>query len=98
VSLTVIFRPEAEEDLRQAFNWYKEQRKGLGIEFLQSIDASISSIQHNPEAYPFVYKNIHRTLVRRFPYGIFYIVDKEVISIIACFHFRQSPKHWQSRK
>lgn len=98
MSYAVTFRPEAEEDLISAFRWYEEQCKGLGLEFFQVVDSRVSSIQGNPEAYPIIYQNVRRALLRRFPYGIFYIVDKEVISIIACFHFRRNPIHWQERK
>lgn len=98
MSFTVTFRPEAEEDLLEAFRWYEEQSGGLGSEFFQSVEVCISNIQGNPEAYPVIYKTIRRALLQRFPFGIFYIVDKKVISIIACFHFRRNPKHWQKRK
>lgn len=27
---SLVFRPEAAEDLRQAYRWYEEQRAGLG--------------------------------------------------------------------
>ena len=31
---TVIVRPEAENDLKEAFSWYEDKRKGLGYDFL----------------------------------------------------------------
>ena len=98
MSFNATFRPEAEEDLLEAFHWYEEQNRGLGSEFFQSVEVCISNIQSNPEAYPIIYKTIRRALLRRFPFGIFYVVDKEVITIIACFHFRRDPSHWQKRK
>lgn len=30
----VIIRPEAEDDLKEAFIWYEDRRKGLGYNFL----------------------------------------------------------------
>ena len=40
---TIIIRPEADIELQDAFSWYEAQSKGLGLEFIRSIDASLSS-------------------------------------------------------
>jgi toxin ParE1/3/4 len=45
-----------------------------------------------------LYKDIRRALLRRFPYGIFYLVEPEQIVILACFHARRHPKQWQRRR
>lgn len=97
MSFAVTFRPEAEKDLLEAFRWYEEQSRGLGSELFQSVEVCIANIQSNPEAYPIIYKTIHRALLRRFPFGIFYIIEGETIIVLACFHFRRNPKHWQRR-
>ena len=34
----LIVEPEAELDLEQAVNWYNEQRRGLGREFIERVD------------------------------------------------------------
>jgi hypothetical protein len=34
MSFTVIFEPDAEQDVIEAFQWYEEQSFGLGGEFL----------------------------------------------------------------
>jgi plasmid stabilization system protein ParE len=35
--------------------------------------------------------------VRRFPYGIFFLLKETRIVVIACFHGRRNPRHWQLR-
>ncbi|MCU7500490.1 MAG: type II toxin-antitoxin system RelE/ParE family toxin, partial [Ignavibacteria bacterium] len=81
----LFFRPEAERELIEAVNWYEERIKGLGSSFLLSIEAAIDSISRNPKAYPKIYKNIRRILIRRFPFGIYYFVEKERIIVLAVF-------------
>jgi hypothetical protein len=44
----ILFRPEAETELMEAASWYEERGKGLGAEFLRSLDAAISAIERNP--------------------------------------------------
>ena len=90
----IIIRPDAEADLQIAFHWYEDEAEGLGSEFLRCIDAAISSIDRSPEAYSFLYKNIRRILVRRFPYGIFYLTEKDRIIVLAVLHFRRDPNRW----
>ena len=62
----LVIRPEAEAELKNAFDWY-EQLPGLGSHFILSVDAVINSILRNPQQYPVVYRNVRRALTRRFP-------------------------------
>ncbi|MEM7593126.1 MAG: type II toxin-antitoxin system RelE/ParE family toxin [Cyanobacteria bacterium P01_A01_bin.83] len=93
----ILIQQEAELDLQDAFNWYESNSRGLGSEFIRAIDASLSQIQRNPFAYQVVYRELRRKLIRRFPYGIFYLIESETIYVIACFHVKRSPQHWRRR-
>jgi len=37
----LVIRPEAEQDMQDAFGWYEDRVPGLGREFLRCVDASI---------------------------------------------------------
>jgi len=93
----LIIRPEAEQDIRQAHSWYEQQNKGLGLSFVASLDAAFSNIQRSPLIYAKIHKYIRRALIRRFPYGIFYFVKPSEIIILAVFHAKRNPAHWQRR-
>ena len=93
----LIVRPEAEKELAEAYEWYEAQVQGLGSDFLLHVEAALSSLQRSPQWYPVVYKNVHRCLVRRFPYGIFYLVDKERIIVLGILHARRDPRTWRDR-
>lgn len=98
----LLIRPEAELEIADALNWYKLQAEGLSSEFLRAVDACMNSVERIPLAYPIVHKNIRRALLRKFPYGIFFVYetneDEEHIIVLACFHARRDPKGWQSRE
>ena len=68
----LVIAPEAELDIAEAYVWYERRRIGLGEEFLSSVDACMESIRRQPEMYPLVHENYRRSLIRRFPYAIFY--------------------------
>jgi plasmid stabilization system protein ParE len=91
MSYSLTIRPEAELDIQDAFTWYETQSSQLGSEFVRAIDVSLSGIGRNPFAYPFIRKPIRRALIRRFPFGIFYVVDQNAIAIIACLHGKRDP-------
>ena len=93
----LIVHPEAETDLLNTFSWYQEQEKDLGLKFLRCVAASISSINRSPKIFPAVYKGIRRTLIRKFPYAIFYILEEHRIIVLAVLHVRRHPIRWQSR-
>ncbi len=69
----------------------------MGSEFIRAFDASLSAIQRIPFACLIVYREIRRKLMRRFPYGIFYVLESETIYIIACFHVKRDPLQWKRR-
>lgn len=94
---SLIVRPEAEEDIISAYSWYESQRVGLGDEFLYKIEDSFGIIKQNPNICRCILKKIRRKLMQRFPYAIFYVFEKDIISIIAVIHVKRHPKHWKER-
>lgn len=98
MSHQVVIRPEAEDDLAQAFVWYEEHRLGLGHRFLLSVEVTLTAIRENPEAFPQVHRDIRRALVRRFPYGVFYVVEPSTVVVHAVFHASRDPKSWRERR
>jgi len=46
---TVIFRPGAEAELRDAYAWYEARESGLGSEFMRAVDASLQLVRHHPQ-------------------------------------------------
>jgi toxin ParE1/3/4 len=90
-------RKPAQADITDAARWYEQRDKGLGAEFLRALDACFSSIQRSPESHALVHPRLRRALLRRFPYGVFYVVEKQRISVIACLHVRRRPDVWKRR-
>ena len=93
----VIIRPEAENDLKETFLWYEDKRKGLGHDFLLHIDAGIRFIERNPNIYKSEYKGSKKHLVKRFPYKIIYITEKETVFILAVIHTKRNPELTKKR-
>jgi plasmid stabilization system protein ParE len=95
--MILYIRPEAEVDIEEAASWYEKQSEGLGYEFLNEVEKAYKTILENPSLYPAVYRDTHRTLIHRFPFGIFYRIEKGFIVIIAVMHGSRDPKRWKKR-
>ena len=95
--MKVIFRPEAEDELIEAIDWYEARSPGLGAELLRCVDACVERMIRQPESYPIVHRETRMGIVRRFPYLVLYRISDEAISIIAVFHAKRNPKIWEAR-
>ena len=93
----LFLRPEAERDIAGAYRWYEERRSGLGEEFLGCLEAAFETIRRNPTLPRRVHREVRRVLVRRFPYGVHYVVEAERLVVLAVFHGRRDPEVWESR-
>ncbi len=93
----IIIQPAAEAEITEAFRWYEDKSEGLGSEFMRALDATLSAIQRNPTSHAAIHKQVRRALLRRFPYGLFYLYESEKVIVIACFHARRDPRQWQDR-
>lgn len=97
MKIDIIIQPDAANDILETAKWYDNNLNGLGESFIDSIDSAINSVQHNPEAYPKVYKKLRRVLLKKFPFGLFYLYESYKIIVIAVFHVSRSPKEWKKR-
>lgn len=100
MTLKIVFRRAAARDLRDARDWYDEQRPGLGDEFVLSVEAAVELIQRMPNSYQVVEptRSIRRVLAHRFPYAIYYVVENQRIVVLAALHVARDPTVWQGRK
>ena len=93
----VRLREEADRDLEEAASWYERQRSGLGQEFLDEVLTTLQSISDHPSLYPEVHRNTQRVLMPRFPFGIYFRVERSHIVIVAVMHGSRHPRRWQNR-
>ena len=90
-------RPEAELDALDAGAWYEGERTGLGTEFLAELRATFSRIEEGPQRFPVVIREVRRAILRRFPFGVFFIIESDGAIVLAITHLRRQPSVWQRR-
>ncbi|MDP2211335.1 MAG: type II toxin-antitoxin system RelE/ParE family toxin [Candidatus Aquicultor sp.] len=77
----VLIRPEAEDDLREAFSWYEDKRRGLGHDFLLQVEAGLRFIERCPSINSPGYKETRNRLIKRFPYKIIYLTEESRVVV-----------------
>jgi plasmid stabilization system protein ParE len=95
----VILRiqPRARADAEQAAAWYEEQQPGLGIEFVLELDAAVERAMASPLAYEKILDDVRRTLLRRFPYAVYFLYESGLVEVFAILHQHRIVEEWQSR-
>lgn len=97
VRLPVILRPEAEQDLISARDWYDQQRAGLGDEFVAEVSVVFDRLAATPKLFAAIWQDVRACRVRRFPYVVYYRVLADCVEILAVLHGSRDPSAWQSR-
>lgn len=97
MKLNVYLRQEAEKDIEDAAIWYESQREGLGQEFLDAVLLALDTISENPGIYPVLHRQTRRTVLRRFPFGIFFRVEEGSVLVFAVMHGSRHPQRWKKR-
>jgi hypothetical protein len=87
---------EAQEDLTQGFHFYESREPGLGSYFIDCLFSDIDSL--------FIYAGIHqvvfahhRCLSKRFPFAIYYSIEKQLVRVHAVLDCRRDPSWTRKR-
>ena len=91
MNYTFHLRPELLEDAKLAFQWYEDASTGLGHEFLRCHFAALAAIRRQPLIYRKVYGNFRRILLGRFPYAIYFRIEREEIVVYLLVHCARNP-------
>ena len=94
MTLPVVFRRRFQHDLGAGFDWYEEQRFGLGEEFLSAVQSTLRSIEQFPEMFVSIHSNVRRAIVSRFPFAVFYLVESRRVVALRVLHTARDPKLW----
>jgi hypothetical protein len=62
---------------------------------LSAVDVTLSALGQNPFQYQVVSGQLRRAKLRRFPYGLLYVVSDRQVTVLSCVHGRRDPKIWQ---
>lgn len=77
----------------QIEDWYEDQHKYFRAHFSRSA----LLLEHMPGMFPKFLGDIRRTVLRKFPYNIYYVIEADVVVILAVIYSGRNPKYIHSR-
>ena len=83
--------------MAEAQEWYEERETGLGRHFVEAVDDTLASIEKNPLAFASIRNVVRRALTKKFPYGVFYLVEGQVVVVLPILHQARDPELWTRR-
>jgi hypothetical protein len=90
----------AENDLADGYWFYERQHVGLGDYFRVNLAADIESLALTGGIHE-LDLGFHRAMAKRFPYGIYYLIDGDKLIVAAVLDLRREPlwirEHLNSR-
>lgn len=85
-------RPLASGEIIEAYDWYEQQREGLGMEFLNELNNFYNSLLENPYTHSYYEKPVREGKINRFPYLVIYeVFDDSEIIIYSVFMSKKDP-------
>ena len=79
-------------DIQQAREWHDAKEPGLGDQFLQRVNETMTRIGQNPTPVPDDHRRRSKGQPRQFKYGIWYRVKADGSVVVACLHHRQQQR------
>jgi len=87
----IQYTASALADIETAYNWYEDQKEGLGDQFLADVRETAARIDANPRGYEKRIKEARKANLRQFPYALWFKVENDNL-VIACLHQRRDPR------
>ena len=97
VAYRLKFSGRALRETGEAVDWYESQSAGLGLEFEAALELQLRRLEQAPLLYTELFPGVKRTLLPRFPYGVFYAVRNDLVHVLAVIHQSRNPKRWPGR-
>ena len=88
-------RAAAGRDVRDAARWYETQRPGLGDRFVAEVDRLFARVAEAPLQFPEIADDVHRALLKAFPYAVYFAIDAEMVIVLAVLHLHRRPDEWR---
>jgi len=95
--MRIRFLEAAQREVDDAVAWYDEREEDLGRDFLDELDRAIRRIKSFPLASTEIEPGVRRCLLARFPYGLIYGIDGNLIIVVAVSHLHRQPRYWVDR-
>lgn len=91
------YHPEAITEAWEAFHWYEERSEVAAENFWQELRRARESVTQHPHSWSHFLYGTRCFRLKRFPYGLIYVVGDDRIVGVAVAHLKRRPGYWRDR-
>ncbi|HEY3854685.1 MAG TPA: type II toxin-antitoxin system RelE/ParE family toxin [Verrucomicrobiae bacterium] len=96
--MTIEYHPTVQRELKDIRDWYNEKVPGLGGRFVDEFERQTLQIAAAPIRWMTISGELHRALMLRFPYVIYFRqIQNDRIRITIVKHQRRHPAYGRKR-
>jgi plasmid stabilization system protein ParE len=92
VPYSVRYKRAASAEVEAAISWYAQPEINQASAFVRDLERTEAHLRAQPALYQQVEGDIRRAVLRRFPYSLFYLIEREQVIVLACMHQHQKPR------
>ena len=92
-----VFLPEARAEFEEAAAYYFDSHPKLELRFIDAVENAIQQACDSPEQFRLFDGKTRRVLVHVFPYAVVYVVEHDLLHILAVMHCARKPGYWKQR-
>jgi len=97
--MRVEYHPSVVTELEEIRDFYESCSVGLGLDFVNEFERQVLRVAAMPERWMIVRADIRRSLMKRFPYVIFFrLIDDDCIRVTVVKHEKRHPYFGLGRK
>ena len=97
--MRIEYHPAIEGELAEIRDYYNEQSRNLGDDFINEFERQVLRIAATPSRWMLVRGDTRRALMNRFPYlMLFRVVNDAAIRISVIKHERRHPAYGMNRR
>ena len=86
----------AREDIQQIVDYYEEKASHITNEFLENLYAELDVIKENPELFQKKYRGTRVRHLKKFPFGIHYILRENTVEVLTILYTSRNPEIWKN--
>jgi len=84
--MRLIVEAAARTDIGDAAAWYNERQTGLGIVFLDAVNAALHRVSIKPRLFSLRRPDVRGASLKKFPYTIYFRQRRDFIQVVAVLH------------
>lgn len=94
---SIVFHPEAADEYIEAVHYYAQASAGLGRAFNEEMERTLAVVREYPSQYIQFESPARRAWLRRFPYAVVFVENKNEVWVLAIMHAKRAPGYWHGR-